>query len=71
MRTRDITAPTSHPYVAEITLDPADLHRLERFIDDARELRLLDVDDRQPDQWTVRVGCASDRVRERLEDGWS
>ena len=56
--------------MARISIDPADIHRLEQVIDNARELRLLDVDDSEPDEWTITVGCASDRVRERVEDGW-
>ena len=70
MRYREIVAPTSHPHNVKISIDPADLRRLERLIEDARELHLLDVDDRTPDRWSVRVGCASERVRERFEDGW-
>jgi hypothetical protein len=71
MRLREITPPSSHPHVAEIRIDPADLHRLERLVEEDRTLRLLNVDDSEPDQWTVRIGCASVRVRERFEDGWA
>ncbi len=39
--------------------------------EDARELRVLDVNDSQPDQWTVRLGCASQRVCEMIEDAWT
>jgi isochorismate hydrolase len=53
-----------------VTIDPADLRDLERMVDDARELRLLAVDDSAPDEWTVRVGCASKRVRDMFEDRW-
>lgn len=67
---RQITAPAKHPHVATVTVDPADLRDLERMVDDARELRLLDVDDSTADSWTVRVGCASERVREQFEDRW-
>ena len=67
---RQITAPTTHPHIATVTIDPADLRDLERIVDDARELRLLDVDDSTADIWTVRVACASKRVRDQFEDRW-
>jgi hypothetical protein len=67
---RQITPPDTHPHVATITIDPADLDKVERMVDDARELRLLDIDDGTADQWTVRVGCASERVRDLFEDRW-
>lgn len=70
MRLREISAPSSHPYVASIAIDPVQMQRLERMIENARELRLLDVDDRTPDQWRVRIGCASAAVRDAVEDGW-
>lgn len=41
------------------------------MIDEARELRLLDLDDSEPDAWTVRIGCASERVREAIEERWN
>lgn len=68
---RQITPPDTHPHVATVTIDPADLHDLRRMVDDARELRLLDVDDSTADEWTVRVGCASKRVRDMFEDRWT
>lgn len=67
---RQITVPATHPHIATATIDPADLRDLERMVDDARELRLLDVDDSTPDTWTVRVGCASERVRDGFEERW-
>lgn len=70
MALRKITPPRTHPHVARITVDPADVHRLEQRIENSRELRLLDVDDDEPDQWTLSIGCASERVREAVEDGW-
>jgi hypothetical protein len=68
MRLHQISPPSSHPHVAQITIDPADWNRIERVIDEARELRLLDLDDSQADAWTVRIGCASERVLKDVED---
>lgn len=70
MRMNEISPPTSHPYVAEVTIDPADWPRMGRMIDEARELRLLDLDDSQPDEWTARIGCASRRVQETVAERW-
>lgn len=67
---RQITVPATHPYVATVTVDPADLGEVERMIDSRRELRLLDVDDSTADTWTVRVGCASERVRDMFDERW-
>lgn len=50
MRLHEIMPPSSHPHVAELTIDPAVLHRLERRIADDRTLRLLDVNDGEPDR---------------------
>jgi hypothetical protein len=70
MRYREITPPPSHPYITKLEIDPADLHRLRRMADNAPELRVLDFDDSTPDRWAVRVGCASRRVQEMIEDTW-
>jgi hypothetical protein len=43
---------------------------MRRMTDDAPELRLLDIDDSTADRWLVRVGCASRRVQEMIEDTW-
>jgi hypothetical protein len=70
MHYKEITAPASHPYIATIIVDPADFHRIERLIDDSRELRLLDCDDSEADHWKVRIGCASEAVKANVEDAW-
>lgn len=70
MRLHQITPPATHPHIAEIAIDPADWPRLERVIDEARELHLVELDDGEPDAWVVRIGCASRRVQEGVEDGW-
>jgi hypothetical protein len=67
MRSHEI----SHPHVVELSIDPADCGRLERDVADARELRLLNIDDSAPDVWKVRIGCASRRVQAMMEDRWA
>lgn len=70
MPARKITAPTSHPYIISIAIDPADRQRIERMIENSPELRLVDLDDRRANEWTIAIGCASERVRDAVEDGW-
>jgi len=65
------TPPASHPYTAEITIEPVRFLHLEQAVEDARNLRMLDVDDSQPDLWTAWIACACDETRERMEDGWN
>ena len=67
---REITAPASHPHVLEVLIDPVDLRRIQHIVDEDRTLRLLDVADAEPDQWVVRLGCASKQVRQRFLSRW-
>lgn len=62
--------PPTHPYLAEITLDPADYYPFSCLTEDAPELRVLDVDKSQPDIWTVFVACASAEAASRLKSAW-
>ena len=62
-------APDSHPYTADISLDPADFSAFERLMQERPEVRLLARVDR-PDAWTVHVACASEAVRQRLHGAW-
>ena len=61
-------APASHPHRTTAQIDPADHRRAVRFIESRPELCLLGTEDNQPDQWTVHVGCASDRVRDEFDE---
>ena len=71
MKIKQIIAPKSHPYVAELRIDPAQLRELEQFANDRPELRHIHTDDSQPDIFVVYVGCASAETKIRLEDGWA
>jgi hypothetical protein len=70
MRYHEIIGPRSHPYIATISIDPADFRQFERLTEDRPEFRLLHCEDREPDCWTLSVGCASAEVASRLEAGW-
>lgn len=59
--------PSSHPYIAEVTFDPVNWRHLQRMIDERDELRLLGVDQSEPDLWIAHVGCASRAVQELME----
>jgi hypothetical protein len=70
MQHREITPKKTHPYIASFTIDPVDLARLQRVIEDAPEMRFLDYDDAEPDAWPVRIACASRAVATAVEDAW-
>jgi hypothetical protein len=63
--------PNGYPILAAITIDPADWFRFERLNDDTPATRIVGHDGPQDGMMTVYVACASDRVRERLEDSWA
>jgi hypothetical protein len=73
MRYNDIKLPFrpphSHHHTTTARIDPADHRRIEQFIDNDPALRLLGTENSQPDEWTVHVGCASERVRSNF-DHW-
>ena len=77
MRYRDITQanrfrlPATHPILAEIVIDPANWHDLQRLDDDNPATQIVGHSAPQDGQMTVHVACASREVRDLLEDGWS
>jgi len=78
MRYRDISAevpcrfrlPATHPILAEISIDPADWFDFERLDADNPATRILGHD-MFDGRMVIFIGCASDSVRQRLEDGWA
>jgi hypothetical protein len=60
----------THPHLAAIVMDPARWYDFERTFEDRPEVRVLKLDDRTPDAWTVYLGCASKEVRDLLEASW-
>ena len=67
---RQISLPKSHPYIASVTIDPVEFQRLRQRAEDQPELRFLGFDDDKPDNWTVRIGCASRAIASKLEEAW-
>jgi len=70
MRQHEVTAPANYPHVVDLHIDPVHLHRLERYADETETYRVLRIDRSQPDLWTVTIGCASEAVAERMDEGW-
>ncbi len=62
-------APDSHPFTADIAVNPATFDNFERLMQGRPEVALLARID-GPDRWLVHVGCASEAVRRRLIDAW-
>jgi hypothetical protein len=77
MRYREITAdpsnrfqlPSSHPVLAQVDIEPADWHDFHRLDADNPATHIVGHDILDG-RMTVFVACASDEVRQRLEDGW-
>jgi hypothetical protein len=62
-------APDSHPFTADIAVNPATFGKFERTMEDRRDVRLLARIDR-PDGWVVHVACTTERVRTEVRDTW-
>jgi hypothetical protein len=60
----------THPFVATILMDPAQLYGFEQAFEDRREVKILKVDDSTPSCWTVYAACASEEVQDLLESNW-
>jgi len=65
-----IKGPKTHPHIATIIIDPADWRRIETVFEDRPEVKIIGSDRQTPDRWTIFVGCASERVRDFVEDNW-
>lgn len=56
--------------VAELLIDPLDWHRLQQLDAHNPGTRILDHDYSHAGRMVVHIACASDQVRQRLEDAW-
>ena len=74
MRHIDITCPHSppatHPYIAVLTLDPVDVSKFQRMVEDEPAIKILAVDQSKPDNWRIFAACASKNTQDLLESGW-
>jgi hypothetical protein len=75
MKYREITPdrfrlPASHPILATLTINPADWFKFQRLNADSPVTHIVGHDILDGTM-TVLIACASDEVRQRLEDGWS
>ena len=60
----------THPHVAVVTIDPVDWSDFEAAAEGRPEMKIRKLDRGQPDVWVVYVACASEKVRDRLEENW-
>jgi hypothetical protein len=60
----------THPYVAEIVMDPVNWSGFQRTFDGRPEVQQLGVDRSVPDKWRVFVACSSRAIKELLESNW-
>jgi hypothetical protein len=66
----EIKLPATHPCLAKLIMNPADWHDFESRFEDRPEVKVRRLDTSQPDQWAVWVACASEAVRDLLEENW-
>lgn len=71
MRYHEIIARDSRPYIAVVTIDPADYADLERWVDCNDAVEMLGTDTSTADMWTVHLGCASERVADLTDQRWN
>jgi len=74
MRYTQIVGPTrsaqpskTHPYIATVALDPFHWTQFQQRSEDNPATVITNVDRSTPDLWTVTVACASEMVRDMLE----
>lgn len=60
----------THRHIATLHIDPVHWQRLGRIIDEGVEFRLISTDTSTDDIWVIKIGCASEAVARRMEDGW-
>jgi hypothetical protein len=65
-----IRLPPGYPVLAQIHIDPANWFQFERLFEDTAVTRILGRGDLRNGRMVVHVACASESVREKLEDGW-
>lgn len=70
----EVSKPTigtiTHPYVVTITIDPAVFGRFRELLEHKPEVRILNTDLGNSDQWAICVGCASHAVADLIESAW-
>jgi hypothetical protein len=70
MSIASIRLPASHPFPAEITIDPIDLNNLCRFAERSVEVNVVGHDEPIGNKVTVYAACNTDEVRQILLDSW-
>jgi hypothetical protein len=67
---RPIEGTQTHPYIAEIAMDPAKWFKFEQAFEERPEVNILRVDRHTPDAWVLYAACVSKEVRDLLESNW-
>jgi hypothetical protein len=74
MKYKEIASPYSgtadYPFVATVALDPVKAAQFLRLAEDATEIRLLGLDQRNPARWMVFVASANREMNDLLESNW-
>ena len=69
--TKHLRMPTSHPVLCELTIDAENWYRFECLNEETPGTRILRHGDPKDGVITVSVACASEDVKEALENGWA
>lgn len=69
--TKRFRMPKSHPVLAEITINVMSWYRFQQLNDHTQETNIIGHDDPAGGQITIYVACASEDVKDALEDGWN
>jgi hypothetical protein len=70
MITEDFHMPSSHPVLAQITIDLIDWYSFQRLNDNRPETNIIGHDRPLDGRITIYVACESGEIKESLEDGW-
>lgn len=69
--TKKFRMPKSHPVLCELTIDVMKWYRFQQLNEHTEETNIVGYDDPEDGQITVWVACASEDVKDALEDGWN
>ena len=68
---KQLRMPKSHPVLCELTIDAMKWYRFQQLNEHTPETNIVGYDDPENGEITVWVACASEEVKDALEDGWN
>ena len=68
---RRFRMPKSYPVLCELTIDVMKWYRFERLNDYTPETNIVGHDEPVDGEITIYIACATEEVKDALEDGWN